>query len=685
MPVTDLDASKSGASARALFLCDLVRSTDLFQQLGDQRTAELFRRHDRMARDLLTEHDGLEIDKSDGFLFLFQEIADAVAYALAYHSAVADLAAASDIPFAARAGIHFGDVFLYENDPEDVRRGAKPLEVEGLAKPLAARLMSLALPGQTLLTRAAFDLARDAEIAGADDRLTWLEHGRYRVQGLIEPLGVFEVGVASLAPLEAPPGSGKIRRLDAHSGPRRPALLVLPFEMIPAGDEHAFLSEGLTEEIITDLSKLESLRVLARSSAAQLKDSPDAIAELKQRFRLRYVLEGTVRKLGPQIRVNAKLLETDTHQLVWADKFSGTVDDFFSIQETIATAVVDALQVEVSSAEKKRIQQRPIPNMQAYEFYLRAKGEITRFRGDSLEKVVGYLEKGMTIMGEDNILLNSAMGYAYFQYFNAGITTDRAVLGKAKECAERILAQAPRSAHGHRLLGLLAGHEQDLARLTKHMRLALEDDANDTDALFWLALMYGYVGRPGAGFPLAEKLLEIDPLTPFYNCLPGWLSILQGDFDLAPDSLKTAYDMDRESPLLAMCYAHSLALVGRRKEAGEVFQGIIDGMPGNFHAQLAAFLKAALFGGPEAPSLLVPELCEAARKDFQYAWHIAAYLALLDQREEAIDWLTTVVDLGFIGYPLFSKQDPFLSNLRGEPAFEALMGRTRVLWQRFAV
>ncbi|MEM8997525.1 MAG: hypothetical protein AAGF23_22260, partial [Acidobacteriota bacterium] len=123
----------------------------------------------------------------------------------------------------------------------------------------------------------------------------------------------------------------------------------------------------------------------------------------------------------------------------------------------------------------------------------------------------------------------------------------------------------------------------------------------------------------------------------------------------------------------------------QRKEAGEIFQAIIDGMPGNFHAQLAAFLQAALFGRDDALTFLVPDLEEAARKDFQYAWHIAGYLALLGRTEQAVDWLTAVVDLGFIGYPLFSEQDPFFANLRGDPDFEALMERTRALWQQFEV
>ncbi|MEO1369098.1 MAG: putative peptide modification system cyclase, partial [Acidobacteriota bacterium] len=201
--MSETQVPMSGTAERALFLCDLVRSTDLFQRLGEQRTAELLRQHDRFARDLLGRYDGQEIDKSDGFLFLFRRIGDAVGYAVAYHAAVDRLAATSEVPLAARAGIHFGEVLLFENTPEDVRRGAKPLEVEGLAKPLAARLMSLALPGQTLMTRAAYELARASELPAPGEELEWLAHGKYRVQGLIEPVSVFEVGVPARSPLAA--------------------------------------------------------------------------------------------------------------------------------------------------------------------------------------------------------------------------------------------------------------------------------------------------------------------------------------------------------------------------------------------------------------------------------------------------------------------------------------------------
>lgn len=205
----------SGAVLRTLLVTDLVDSTRLVARLGDERAFELFGRHDRLARDLLARHRGLEIDKTDGFLLLFERPLDAVAYALEYHQALATLGAECGIPLSARAGLHLGEVYLRENTPGDVARGAKPLDVEGLAKPFAARLMSLAQGGQTLLSRAAFDVARRAAVGvelGVPD-VRWMAHGAYLLKGVDEPTDVFEVGDATRAPLAPPPDSEKARRV----------------------------------------------------------------------------------------------------------------------------------------------------------------------------------------------------------------------------------------------------------------------------------------------------------------------------------------------------------------------------------------------------------------------------------------------------------------------------------------
>ncbi len=210
------------AVVKTLLLSDLVDSTRLIEELGDGEAAALFRRHDRFARDLLAEHAGREIDKTDGFLLLFERPWSAVCYAMAYHQGLQQLSSELGIGLAARVGIHLGEVILHHNLPADVSRGAKPLEVEGLAKPTAARLTSLADGAQTLLTQGAYDVARRGELGSGSgqalpeetaDSLRWLDHGRYRFKGIAEDVEVFEVGAPGVAPLAPPEGSAKVQRV----------------------------------------------------------------------------------------------------------------------------------------------------------------------------------------------------------------------------------------------------------------------------------------------------------------------------------------------------------------------------------------------------------------------------------------------------------------------------------------
>jgi len=168
---------------KALLLTDVVDSTRLAETLGDSAMAEIWAAHDRVSRALLGPWRGREIDKTDGMLLLFDNAADAVAYAMEYHRAMASL----PTPLAARVGLHVGPVILRENAAEDIARGAKPLEVEGLAKPIAARVMALARGGQTLLSAAARE-----DLGKTPHRL--VSHGHWQVKGVSDPIELFEIG-----------------------------------------------------------------------------------------------------------------------------------------------------------------------------------------------------------------------------------------------------------------------------------------------------------------------------------------------------------------------------------------------------------------------------------------------------------------------------------------------------------
>lgn len=218
MSNTEPSSRTEGAAEPALctlLLLDLVESTALVDRLGEKRAAELIRRHDRLARDLMRRHRGREIDKTDGFLVLFERPIQACAFALEYQRRLAELAQLEDAALAARIGIHVGEAVIWENPPEEVARGAKPVEVEGLVKPAAARLMSLAMPGQVLLSGMAHAIARRGlgELEGVASQVEFRDHGRYRLKGVSEPMAVFEIGEPGLAPFRAPQAVAKAERL----------------------------------------------------------------------------------------------------------------------------------------------------------------------------------------------------------------------------------------------------------------------------------------------------------------------------------------------------------------------------------------------------------------------------------------------------------------------------------------
>jgi class 3 adenylate cyclase len=189
--------------AHALLFTDLVDSTAVVERLGDARAASVLAEHDRIARALLSQHGGREIDHSDGFFLLFEDPVRAAAFALDYHAALDVLGLRS------RAGLHVGPVTLRENPADDVARGAKPIEVEGIAKPLAARVMSLARGGQTLLTQAA-----RAALGGAlADGALVEAHGHYRLKGIAEPVEIFEIGVRDRSSFVPPEDTEKAFRV----------------------------------------------------------------------------------------------------------------------------------------------------------------------------------------------------------------------------------------------------------------------------------------------------------------------------------------------------------------------------------------------------------------------------------------------------------------------------------------
>ncbi|OEY99085.1 MULTISPECIES: putative peptide modification system cyclase [Stenotrophomonas] len=210
----DNGTSTQSPQLRALLFTDLCDSLVLVERIGDQAAAELFQQHDRLVLGLQQRWNGQQIDRSDGLFLLFERAIDGLGFALDYQRELRTLGQDQKLALRARAGLHVGEVLTWENSAEAVKAGAKSVEVEGLAKPMAARLMMLARPGQILLSAVAESLTHRAtsSLGERAERLVWKSHGRWRFKGIPTTQEVYEVGEIGSAPLRMPRGSGKARR-----------------------------------------------------------------------------------------------------------------------------------------------------------------------------------------------------------------------------------------------------------------------------------------------------------------------------------------------------------------------------------------------------------------------------------------------------------------------------------------
>jgi putative peptide modification system cyclase len=204
--VTDAPASDVHTSPQTLLLCDLVGSTALVNRLGDARAAALMRRHDQLARAELKRHGGIEIDKTDGFLLLFEQPGRAVCFALAYQRALREAGVEYGVRLRARVALHADQLRSWSNSAQDVARGAKPTDIAGLARVVLGQVLALARPGQILMTQAVADPARQqsGHPAAGIDRMRWCDHGVFRLRALPQPQRLFEVREPGLAPLRPP-------------------------------------------------------------------------------------------------------------------------------------------------------------------------------------------------------------------------------------------------------------------------------------------------------------------------------------------------------------------------------------------------------------------------------------------------------------------------------------------------
>ena len=482
--------------------------------------------------------------------------------------------------------------------------------------------------------------------------------------------------------VEAPPVPTK----ETQHKEDRKSIVVLPFDNMSPDPRDVYFADGLTEEIITTLSRIRSLRVISRNSAMVLKGTRKSTGAIAEELKVQYVLEGSVRKVGNDLRITAQLIDAGEDEHLWSETYNGVLEDVFDMQEHVSRSIVGALELRLTSEEEGQIHERRINDIPAYECFLKASGEMWHSTAEAMGRAIRYLEDAIEIIGP-NPYLYAGMAYAHWQRVNLGFAQDEAI-DLAETYVSRALELEPDFPPALAIRGAVElAHRADLQRSMNSLKRALAADPNDTVALVFLAatlLCQG--GKPEAARPLIERVAEIDPLSYPTHWLRGALPFFQGEYESASVAWGRLHDMTPGNPMYEFYYALALAYGGNRDRALEVLRGPESTEAEDVAARFCHMLRCALLDdAPGVLNQLTPEFRQTASRDPEWAYHVAARLALVHHETEALEWLGYAMDAGFINYPMLADHDPFLAKLRCNPRYEALLKEAKERWEAFEI
>jgi len=483
----------------------------------------------------IAEHKGRIVKTTgDGILIEFPSVVEAVACAVAVQQEMAERNA--EVPkekrIEFRIGINLGDVIVEDDD------------IHGDGVNVAARLEALADPGGICVSRVVRDQVRDRLNIALGDM------GEQSLKNIARPVRVFRVDFKPRA--SGPPSGGETSALQGTpvlAQPDNPSIAVLPFQNMSGDPEQEYFADGMVEEIITALSRIRWLFVIARNSSFTYKGRAIDVKKVGQELGVRYVLEGSVRKSGDRVRITAQLIEAETGAHLWADRFDGLLEDIFDLQDQVATGVAGVIEPALQAAEIYRAVNRPTNDMTAYDLYLRA-----------LQHMQSW-ERTDTLLGMD--------------FIQRAIDRDPG-FGPALSLA----------AHAHAILyvnGWTEDPEASRLRGIDLARRALRAAGAEPHALVRAAYVLGHLGDDIMGaIALADRALEMNPSSAVGWYYSGWLRLWAGESESAINHFDRSLRLsphDRPARcIFGMGIGHFFA--GRFDEAKPLLERSLQEFPG---------------------------------------------------------------------------------------------------------
>jgi adenylate cyclase len=631
----------------AIMFTDMVGFTTLTQR-NEVLALELLEEQRKLIRSLLAKFKGREVDViGDGFLLEFASSLEAVRCAVDIQSALKHTNAkrSEDKRIWIRIGIHLGDI---------VHNGTK---VAGDAVNVASRIEPLAPPGGICITAQVY-----ASVVNKVDYV-FKSLGVPELKNVVMPIEVFRISGF---------GQSVIRPTQIKAMMPTDRVAVLPFTNISMDPADEYLADGMTEEMISSVSKMKGLRVIARTSVMRYKGTHKPIIEIGRELHVGSVLEGSVRKAGDKIRISVQFVDTLNEEPQWTREYDREIKDVFTIQSDIARHVAEAVRDHLLGGAIEGKERRATSSTEAYINYLRGRQFWNRRTEESLRRAIWFFEDA----------LESDKNYA--QAFT-GLADSHATLAllefmsphetypKAKEAAERALSLDPQLAEAHTSLGLIKfQYEWDWKGAEAEFREAIRLNPSYAPAHHFFADYLKALGRFEEALEEIEKAQELDPLSLAINTGVGHVLYLSGQYDEAIEQYKKAVELDPSFMLTHVWFGRPYLEKGMFTEAIAELETAVK-LSGESTLALAMLGHGMASAGHRDEAMEILEILkERSRSRYVPSYWIAVIYNGFKDREQVITWMQKAFDERS-SWLVWSNVEPRFAWLRDDPDFASLM------------
>jgi TolB-like protein/class 3 adenylate cyclase len=542
----------------AILVSDVVGYSRLAGADEDRILARLRTLRSDLIDPLISVHHGRIVKRTgDGSIIEFRSVVDAVRLAIEVQSAMVERNAEVPVDrrILFRIGIHLGDV-VEEADGDLMGDGVN----------IASRLEGVAKPGAICLSEDAYRQARDRV------KEEFVDLGEMRLKNIARPIRVYEIKTDCESTAEVS-FSDSVRR----PGPPHLSIVVLPFVNLAGDAEQNYFVDGVTESLTTDLSQMSGMLVIGRNTAFSYKGKPVDLKQIGRELNVRYVLEGSVQRSANRMRVNVQLIDAESGNHLWADRFDKPVADLFDMQDEIVARLANALNAQLIIAEARRAERTPSPD--SMDLYFRGMSAYNKgLSPDNLSEARKLFERALALdPGNVDAIVAAALASIVLVGFH--MSDDRAArLAAAEALAVKAVSIAPEKASGHLCLGVVYIYTNRAAQGISEFERALAIDRNLAAAHAYIGLAQNFVGRGEEGAGHIEYALRLSPrdmAVYLWRTFNGSLKVFLAKDEEAVGELRRAIEANRNFAVGRFYLAVALAELGRLDEARlEVREGL---------------------------------------------------------------------------------------------------------------